>query len=118
MNEAVLSGLRKRVFSKEKISQPMNFFFSWPMRSLGFQVFWLKLAAFTFPARGEVPVPYLNSLAKPVCRSRRAVSYNRQCQTEDRSGVNLNGLGSNGSSNPELIGQHWLQLDRSYLRWL
>jgi len=81
-------------------------------------VFWLKLAAFTFPARGEVPVQYLNSLAKPVCRSRRVVSYNSQCQMEDGRSVNVNGLGSNGSSNAELVGQQGLQLDISYLTWL
>jgi len=92
---------------KRKSHSLWNFFFSWPMRSLGFQVFWLKLAAFTFPARGDVPVQCLNSLAKPAWRCRRVVSYNRQCQTEDGRSVNLNGLGSNVSSNPELVGQHW-----------
>jgi len=67
------------------------------MGSWVFWLFWLKLAAFTFPAREEVPVQYLNSLAKPAWRSRRVVSYNSQCQMEDERSVNVNGLGSNGS---------------------
>ncbi|XP_075345949.1 CD5 antigen-like [Mycteria americana] len=76
----------------------------------------------TFPSL-EMQQPYLESaqrekfqfryeaFAHAAWRARTLVSHNSQCQSEAGGSVNWNDLGSNGNSNAELSGPHWLQLD-------
>ncbi|XP_075345972.1 CD5 antigen-like [Mycteria americana] len=51
------------------------------------------------------------AFAHAAWRARTLVSHNSQCQSEAGGSVNWNDLGSNGNSNAELSGPHWLQLD-------